>query len=65
MVTISIPLSDDGLARLRAEAGRAGLTPEEFLGREVEQLLARPDEAFRQVADHVLRKNADLYRRLA
>ena len=65
MATISIPLSDRGLARLRAEAERAGLTPEEFLGRQVEEILTQPDEAFRSAADHVSRKNAELYRRLA
>ncbi len=65
MATISIPLTDDGFARLRAEAERAGVTPEEYLGRQVEALLVRPDEAFRHAADRVLRKNAELYRRLA
>ena len=46
MTTVSIPLSDADLARLRDEAGRAA-------------------EAFRRAADYVLRKNADLYSRLA
>jgi hypothetical protein len=31
----------------------------------IEELLSRPDEAFQQAADYVLRKNAELYRRLA
>ena len=65
MATISIPLTDDGLTRLRAEAERAGLTAEEYLGRQVEQMLARSGGAFRESADYVLRKNAELYRRLA
>jgi hypothetical protein len=33
--------------------------------RRVEQLLDHPDEQFRQAADYVLKKNAELYRRLA
>ena len=65
MTMITIPLSDDRLAQLRLWAEEVGLTPEEFLRRRVEQLLERPDESFRTAADHVLRKNAELYRRLA
>ena len=65
MATISIPLTDDGFARLGAEAERAGLTAEEYLSRQVEQMLAQSDEAFRHAADYVLRKNAELDRRLA
>jgi hypothetical protein len=65
MTTITIPLSDDRLAQLRARAEQTGLTPEEFLRRRVEQLLDRPDEPFRQAAAYVVQKNAELYRRLA
>jgi antitoxin FitA len=65
MTTITIPLSDEHLARLRAWAEQTGLTPEEVLRRRVEELLEEPDEQFRQAADHVLKKNAELYRRLA
>ena len=38
---------------------------EEFLRRQVEQLLDRPDEQFRKSAAFVLQKNAELYRRSA
>jgi hypothetical protein len=65
MTTIAIPLSDEHVAQLRLRAAQAGLTPEEFLRRRVEQLLDRPDEQFRQAAAYVLEKNAELYRRLA
>lgn len=65
MTTFTIPLSDDRLAQLRAWAEQAGLTPEEFLRRRVEQLLEQPDEAFKQAAAYVFQKNAELYRRLA
>jgi hypothetical protein len=65
MTTIAIPLSDECLAQLRQWAEQAGLPPEEFLRRRVEQLLDRPDEQFRQAAAYVLEKNAELYRRLA
>ncbi len=65
MTTITIPLSEERIAQLRIWAEQAGLPPEEFLRRRVEQLLERPDEQFRQAANYVLGKNAELYRRLA
>ena len=65
MTTITIPLSEERLAQLRIWAEQAGLPPEEFLRRRVEQLLDRPDEQFRQAATYVFQKNAELYRRLA
>jgi hypothetical protein len=65
MTTITVPLSEEQLAQLRVWAQRAGLPPEEYLRRRVEQLLDRPDESFRQAAAYVLQKNAELYRRLA
>jgi hypothetical protein len=65
MTTIAIPLSEEHFSQLRVRAEQAGLSPEEFLRRRVEQLLDRPDEQFHQAAAYVLQKNAELYRRLA
>lgn len=65
MTTITIPLSDDRQSRLRALAAQAGIPPEEFLRMRVDRWLEAPDEAFEKAADHVLQKNAELYRRLA
>ncbi len=65
MTTIAIPLSEERAAQLRIWAEQAGLPPEEFLRRRVEQMLDRPDPQFRQAASYVLQKNAELYRRLA
>ncbi len=65
MTALTIPLSDERAAQLRIWAEQAGLPPEEFLRRRVEQLLDRPDPQFQQAADYVLRQNAELYRRLA
>jgi hypothetical protein len=65
MTTITVPLSEERLAQLRAWAQQAGLPPEEYLRRRVEQLLDRTDEQFRQAATYVLQKNSELYRRLA
>jgi len=65
MMMIAIPLTEVRLAQLRTWAEQTGLTPEEFLQQRVEQLLDQPDEQFRQTAAYVLKKNAELYRRLA
>lgn len=64
MTSLEIPLSDEQFATLRTMAERAGVTPEEFLRQEVVRLLGvSPD--FREAAEHVLNKNAELYRQLA
>ena len=63
MTTVTIPLSEERHERLRPLAEQAGLSPEEFLKRRVEELLDRTDEEFRRAAEYVLRKNQELYRR--
>ena len=65
MTTITIPLTEDRLAKLRQVAEQAGLSPEEMLRRRVESWLERPDDEFAQAAASVLQKNTELYRRLA
>jgi hypothetical protein len=65
MNTIAISLSDEQFVQLGRKAAEAGLSPEEFLRRRVEQMLYRLDEELRQAAIYVLAKNAELYRRLA
>lgn len=65
MTMIAIPLSDERIEQLRSRAEQAGLAPEEFLRQCIEQLLDQPDEHFRHAATSVLKKNAELYRRLA
>jgi hypothetical protein len=64
MTDITIPLSDEQLDRLRSLARQVGLEPTEFLRRRVEQLLDSPDASFVDAANHVFKKNAELYRRL-
>lgn len=65
MTTITIPISEERQSRLLDLAAQAGVPPEEFLRLRVERWLEQPDEAFDKAADHVLQKNAELYRRLA
>ena len=65
MPTITISLSDDRLAKLQEMAARLHISPEELARAGVEELLARPEETCQRTIDYVLKKNAELYRRLA
>jgi hypothetical protein len=51
--------------KLRQEATRLGLAPEELARAALADLLATPDAEFRAVAAKILEKNRELYRRLA
>ena len=64
MTAITVPLSEDRLERLKALAERVGVSPEELARAGLEEWLARPREDFSRAAEYVLRKNAELYRRL-
>lgn len=65
MTTITIPLSDESLARLRQLAQKEGVSAEELLRTHVEQFLEQPTQKFQRAATYVLNKNRELYRRLA
>ena len=65
MSSITINLTDEHLSRLKEIAARFGLTPEELARVSIEELIAQPDEKFECAASYVLKKNAELYRRLA
>ncbi len=65
MTTITIALPDDRLQKLRETASLLNVSPEELVRVSIEDLLAQPEDAFRRAADYVLKKNADLYNRLA
>ena len=62
---LSIDLSAAQAERLRAEAERLGLTPEELATAAVADLLATVGDDFEIGAGRVLKKNEELYRRLA
>ncbi len=65
MSAITIQLTGESLDELNNRALAAGVTAEEFLRHQVEQLLASPVDDFQRAAAYVLNKNAELYRRLA
>jgi hypothetical protein len=62
---LSIDLSPAQADRLRLEADRLGLSPEELARAAIADLLATAGEDFKTAADRVLKKNEELYRRLA
>ena len=65
MSTITIALPEERLVKLNEMAKQLGVVPEDLVRVSIEELLSRPEEDFGQAVDHVLSKNAELYRRLA
>ena len=65
MVTITVTLSEDRLQKLQDLAARFRIAPEELLRVSVEELIARPQADFQKAVDYVLKKNKELYKRLA
>jgi predicted DNA-binding protein len=64
MRNITISLPEDRMSELKEMATGLGTTPEELVRASVEDLLARPEE-FQKAVDYVLKKNEELYKRLA
>jgi hypothetical protein len=62
-VTFDLPPAQ--AEKLRQEADRLGVQPADLARAALVDLLATRDEDFRAAAERVLRKNEDLYRRLA
>ncbi|HEX3232536.1 MAG TPA: CopG family transcriptional regulator [Pyrinomonadaceae bacterium] len=65
MKTVEVELPEATASRLEDAAQKMGVSAEDFLRISVEEKLARLDETFQDAADHVLSKNAELYKRLA
>jgi hypothetical protein len=62
---LSIELNETEGTKLRDEAARLGVEPEELAKAALADLLRNENEEFRRAAEYVLRKNEELYRRLA
>lgn len=62
-LTIDLPPAQ--AERLRQEAARLGLAPEDLARAAIADLLAVPGDDFQAATERVLRKNEELYRRLA
>ena len=65
MSTITVALPEERLVKLNEMARQLGIAPEELVRVSVEELLTRPKADFDHAVDYVLRKNVELYRRLA
>jgi len=65
MTSITIALSDDLMGKLEELAKRHNVAPEDLVRASVEELVASPEDAFRDALDYVLEKNKELYKRLA
>mgnify|MGYP006431109281 CR=1 FL=1 len=65
MKTFTINLPDETAERLEALAQRLGVSAEDLVRSSVKEQMERLDDDFEQAAEHVLTKNAELYRRLA
>lgn len=65
MTTITIELQEERIQQLQQRASALGISLEELVQISITDLLARPDAAVQQAIDYVLKKNAELYRRIA
>lgn len=64
-MTLTIELPDAEVDRLREKARELGVRPEDLAAAAVLDLLHRQADDFEAAAQYVLRKNQELYRRLA
>jgi antitoxin FitA len=65
MASITIAIPDDQLEKLQQLARESQVSPEDLLRANIEDWLANSNDDFTQAASYVLKKNAELYRRLA
>ncbi|MBI1832051.1 MAG: ribbon-helix-helix protein, CopG family [Planctomycetes bacterium] len=65
MSNITIQLPDDRMRQLEELAAEAKVSPEDLLRARVEEWLSGSSQDFLQAAGYVLKKNKDLYRRIA
>ena len=62
-ITVDVP--DTQIRRLEETARRLKVSPEALAAAAVQDLVAQGDADFAKIAERVLKKNRDLYRRLA
>ncbi len=62
---MTLSISEDRFEKLKDVANLFNIKPEDLVCISIDELLSRPDENFQKTVDYVLKKNADLYQRLA
>ena len=65
MTSFKVDLPESTASRLEEAAQRLGVSLDDLIRISVEEKLARLDDSFRNAAEEVISKNADLYKRLA
>ena len=65
MASITINIPDAQLQKLQQLAQKSGISIEDLLRASLEDWLSYPKSEFVQASNYVLKKNAELYRRLA
>jgi len=65
MVTYTISLSEKQAQQLREVADQYHVAPEELVRASIDDLLSRPQSDFQKALEYVLKKNQELYKRLA
>ena len=65
MSTLTIAISEERLQKLEEIARRFQIAPEDLVRVSIEELLSLPEDDFRKALDFVLKKNIELYQRLA
>ncbi len=65
MRTYQVNISEEAARQLETIAKEQGVSAEDFVRRVTEEIVNQPKLAFEEVADLVLAKNQELYRRLA
>ena len=65
MTTIIVELSQARIKQLDELAAKLGITKEALAALGIEDLLNKPEEEFQRTVEYVLKKNAELYKRLA
>ncbi len=65
MAEVTVTVSTEEMKRLEELGSREGLTVEQMVRLGIQDQISQPDEAFHAAVQRVLKKNAELYRRLA
>ena len=62
---VAFELTEQQAEKLRREAEKLGISPDQLAQAAVSDLLSTPDGAFAAASERVLEKNDELYRRLS
>lgn len=65
MESLRIDLTEELANQLKSAANKLGIQPEELIQIGIQEKLEQLDQEFQQASTYVLRKNKELYQRLA